>query len=534
MQFIQLKNIHFTYPDQYQAVLSGIDLVIADHEKIALIGKNGTGKTTLLRIILGELLPTAGQINYPTSQPHISYLPQDIKIQQAITVKDYLLSVHAQNYLLIKEIERLSAKAELSDSEGMRLSSLWHDYHNQYAEDWVQEVESMLSAMNLLHLQKQGCTKLSGGESTRLNLAALLLEKPDILILDEPTNHLDLQQIQWLEDWLNTYHKAVLYVSHDKRFIDNTATKIAELNQGKLEIRMGNYQSFERDKQHLQHHQLVQYHQRKRLIQNLREAAQKRRSWASSFQSETRWEGGGKVYESIFNEVRTQMQQARNIEKRISMLNERYPIDRPMFEKERNVVFEPVKTRKQVLINISQMSFGYDKRKLFHNFDFYLGGNERIWLSGPNGCGKTTLLKLIAGILSPAEGSISYASRLKIGYFQQDLSYLNTADIVIDSLRASYRDETYIRTLMGCIGLDNTIAQKSFRDLSWGEKAKVQIMDLLLKKHNVLLLDEPTNHLDMKRRELLGNALNEYSGALIFVSHDRAFIDQLCTREVKL
>ncbi|MDI3503231.1 MAG: ATP-binding cassette, subfamily er 3 [Candidatus Cloacimonadota bacterium] len=180
------------------------------------------------------------------------------------------------------------------------------------------------------------------------------------------------------------------------------------------------------------------------------------------------------------------------------------------------------------------MSFSYDKRKLFHNFDFYLGGNERIWLSGPNGCGKTTLLKLIAGILSPAEGSISYASRLKIGYFQQDLSYLNTADIVIDSLRASYRDETYIRTLMGCIGLDNTIAQKSLRDLSWGEKAKVQIMDLLLKKHNVLLLDEPTNHLDMKSRELLGNALNEYSGALIFVSHDRAFIDQLCTREVKL
>ncbi|HOY84692.1 MAG: ATP-binding cassette domain-containing protein [Candidatus Cloacimonetes bacterium] len=534
MQFIQLNTIHYTYPDQYQPVLAGVSLVVAEGEKIALIGKNGCGKTTLLRIILGELSPTRGRISYPTSRPTISYLPQDIRVSAPLSVRDFLLQVRPRQFEMLTRIDTLSSAENLSPSAGIELASLWQEYNDQNTADWENEVHSILLELDLLPLAEQRCATLSGGESTRLQLAALLLEKPDILILDEPTNHLDSEQLLWFEDWMLDYGGAVLFVSHDRVFIDHTATKIAELEAGQLELRAGNYQSFVRDRQQLKDHQMVQYRERQRLLRQLCEASRKRRAWASSFQKETRGEGGGHVFELITNPARTQMQQARNIENRIKMLTERYPVEKPHQDKLRHLAFEQVQVADRELINVAGMGFRYQESWIFRDFYLHLNGAEKLWLAGPNGSGKTTLLRLLQGSLDPCEGSISRANRLRIGCFEQDLSRFDPHALVLDFLKASGKEESQIRTLMGCIGLKTDLAFARTGSLSWGERAKLQLLRLLLAEYNVLLLDEPTNHLDIRSREMLEESLDNFTGAMVFVSHDRAFISRLATRKVEL
>ncbi len=534
MQFIKLTSIHYTYPDHYQPILMGVSLVIAAGEKIALIGKNGCGKTTLLRIILGELAPTQGRISYPNSHPTISCLPQDVKVAEPLSVRDFLLRVRPREHDLITRINRLSAPEYLSPAAGLELAALWQEYHDTNTADWENEVNFTLCEPELMPLADRIISTLSGGEATHIQLAALMLEKPDILILDEPTNHLDSQQLLWFENWMLEYGGAILYVSHDRVFIDHTATKIAELEAGRVEVRAGNYHSFVRDKQQLSDHQLVQYRERQRLLRQLREAVQKRRAWASSFQKETRSEGGGHVFELVTNPARTQMQQARNIENRIKMLNDRYPVEKPHQEKLRHLAFDQVQVADKELISIMGMSFRYEGSWIFHDFYFHLSGADKLWLSGPNGSGKTTLLRLLEGSLTPCEGTISRAGRLRLGYYQQDLSLLDPQEVALDYLKASGKTESQVRTLMGCIGLKTDLASSRIGSLSWGEKAKLQLMQLLLGDYNVLLLDEPTNHLDIRSREMLEEALDGFGGALVFVSHDRAFISRLASRQVEL
>jgi len=330
------------------------------------------------------------------------------------------------------------------------------------------------------------------------------------------------------------YGGAVLFVSHDRVFIDHTATKIAELEAGQLELRAGNYQSFVRDRQQLKDHQMVQYRERQRLLRQLCEASRKRRAWASSFQKETRGEGGGHVFELITNPARTQMQQARNIENRIKMLTERYPVEKPHQDKLRHLAFEQVQVADRELINVAGMGFRYQESWIFRDFYLHLNGAEKLWLAGPNGSGKTTLLRLLQGSLDPCEGSISRANRLRIGCFEQDLSRFDPHALVLDFLKASGKEESQIRTLMGCIGLKTDLAFARTGSLSWGERAKLQLLRLLLAEYNVLLLDEPTNHLDIRSREMLEESLDNFTGAMVFVSHDRAFISRLATRKVEL
>lgn len=534
MQAIRLKNIHFTYPDQYQEILSGITLDICDGQKIALIGKNGCGKSTLLKIIRGELQPTSGSISYPIAVPKIGYLPQDLMINNQLTVRDFLLQGDINSYNIIREINTLSAEKNLCVEDGLHLAELWQNYEHGNVLFWEQNVDEVIRKMDLNALANQSCNTLSAGETTRVQLALLLLQNPDILILDEPTNHLDLQELMWLENWLNNYPKAILYVSHDRVFIDNTASKIIELEKGKVVIRKGNYESFTKDKQELQEHQLKQYTQRTKLIGKLQEAAQKRHNWAKSFQKETRPEGGGFVYESIFNAARTMNQQAKHIEERIIMLQNRFPIEKPIRDKTRKIMFSPVQGQPKELLSLKDIDFSYGEKQVLHNLYFYLWGGEKIWLAGANGIGKTTLLKIITGELKPTKGTVSYNNFLKFGVYNQNLNTLPGNLTILEFLKQFSDSEIEIRNFMGCLGLTGDIAYQKIEVLSWGEKAKVQLTSLLCGKYNLLLLDEPTNHLDIKTREMLEQALNKYQGAVIFVSHDRAFIQNLATRKFEL
>ncbi|HPA24095.1 MAG TPA: ABC-F family ATP-binding cassette domain-containing protein [Candidatus Cloacimonas sp.] len=534
MQAIQLKNIHFTYPDQYQEILSGVTLDICDGQKIALIGKNGCGKSTLLKIIMRELQPTSGSISYPVSIPTIGYLPQDLMFTDKITVRDFLLQGNPDCYQLIQEINNLSAENNLGIEDGLHLAELWQNYDHSNVLFWEQTVDDVIREMDLNLLANQSCNTLSAGETTRVQLASLLLQNPDILILDEPTNHLDLKELIWLENWLNEYPKAILYVSHDRVFIDHTASKIIELEKGKVLIRTGNYQSFTKDKQELQEHQLKQFTQRKKLIGKLQEAAQKRHNWANSFQKETRPEGGGFKYESIFNAARTMNQQAKHIEERIFMLQNRFPVEKPVIDKTRKIMFSPATGQQKELLSLKDIDFTYAEKQVLHNLYFYLWGGEKIWLAGANGKGKTTLLKIITGELKPAKGTVSYANFLSFGVYNQNLNTLPENLTILEYLKQFSTSEIEIRNFMGCLGLTGDIAYQKMEVLSWGEKAKVQLTALLCGEYNLLLLDEPTNHLDIKTREMLEKALNQYPGAVIFVSHDRAFIQNLATRKFEL
>ena len=534
MQYIQLSNISYTYEGQYQPVFSSISFDIAGGERIALIGDNGEGKSTILKIIMGDLIDFQGEIQYPKKKPVIGYLPQDMSLISDLSVRNELLATHQVFFDLIKLINSYSLEDQLTAAEGVKLANLWDDYHRMQINTYESKIDQILAGLDLSGYADTNCQQISEGEKTRLQLGKLLIKDPDILILDEPTNHLDLENMLWLEDWICRFPGAILYVSHDRTFINTTATKVIELKRGSATIRIGNYDTFVTDNENAKTHQLVQYQEREKLFARLKTAARKRRDWASSFQPDTRAEGGGKVFESIFNPVRTMHQQAVNIEKRIEMLQKRYNVEKPWIDKKRSVKFSHAPTASLMMITCQNLSKKYGDRVVFKNLFLHAEKGEKIWLSGRNGSGKTTLMRIIAGLDKNFQGDLVRGERVKSGWFDQNLNNLPLDLTPLDYTKTPDREEGDIRSFFGCLGLSGDIVKRQISTLSWGERTKTQLVKLLTADYNLLLLDEPTNHLDINTRKMLEEALIDYSGTVIFVSHDRAFISNLATREFSL
>ena len=536
MSFIQIKNLSFHYETQSEDIFSDVNFTIADGEKIALIGPNGSGKTTLLKLILKELTPNFGEVIYPKSNPKIGYLRQDFSRNSNQTILEDIYSL-SPNYDELKK-----QRQNLEETMGKTISEQILEKYGEIC-DVISDIEKFHTEAQKV-LTKFGFGKerffqiyntLSGGEKTRLELAKLLLSKPDLLILDEPTNHLDLEILEWLENFLLSYQKAVFFVTHDRYFIDKVADKIIDLRKSNATIYHTNYSEYLKLRTEKEQFELKKYQERQKKIKQLKEVAQRRRQWAQTFQKETRPEGGGWKFEMITNPAKKMMKKAKAVEKRIEQLQDDESIKKPWQEKRRKVRFssEYVSSSKYVFV-ANNLSHSFDELQVFKEFSLTIPQGDRLAVLGKNGSGKTTLLKIIAGVLQPNLGEIYHGSRIKCGYYAQEHEILNFQNAIIEELLAVNTDESAVRTILGCLKIEREQVYQEISTLSVGERSKVALAKILACNCNLLVLDEPTNHLDIDTRESLENALSQFDGTLVFVSHDRYFINKLATRIINL
>jgi len=537
---LHIDHIGFFYPNALEPVLTDVTFDVSDGEKVALVGDNGRGKTTLLRILTGDLTPTGGVVHTPAGGVRIGYLPQDIVLPPELSAHAACAASFADVAALQAElhaVETAMAHTAGDDLEALleRYSALQERFLKLGGYDLDARVSRALADVGLPEeLHARPCGLLSGGEKTRVALAGLLLRSPELLLLDEPTNHLDLEMVLWLEDWLRATRLAVLFVSHDRVFIDNVADRVVSLERDGVHIRKGGWSDYRAGRDEEVAHQLAQWKERQDKLGQLRSAASKRRQWAGHFQKETRGEGGGFKYESITNAARTMTQQAKHIEERIKMLETRFPVEKPRLEKKRSFCFALAEPPGQLVFACRDVCKAFDGQVLFHELNLHVHKGERIHLAGRNGAGKTTLLRLWTGELTPDSGEVVRGGRLQVGLFDQEHRFLPRAEQALAWLLRCNDDETLVRTMMGCLGLEQEKVLQTIGTLSTGERARLALATLLVNRSNVLLLDEPTNHLDLRVREQLEDALEQFPGTLVFVSHDRWFIQRLATRVINL
>ncbi len=535
---LRFEHVTFRYPNHVEPVIEDLCVDIVEGDRIAIIGKNGCGKTTFANLILGRLHPSEGRIHVPKDKPVIGYLPQHFDADFEGTVLEIchgafpeLRSIGKQLKSLEQRISREPDNPDIQQEYGTLL--------DRYTRDGGWEIDARCAralaetGLDESFLQREYDT-LSGGEKTRVAIAGLLVKAPDILLLDEPTNHLDLEMVEWLERFIKRFSGTVIAISHDRAFIDNIAERLIAFEREGVLMRRGNYSLYRDERQYEKEHQMEQWSERQKKMRQLHDAALKRKQWAQKFQPETRSEGGGAIYESIVNPAKTQMQQAKHILERMKMLEERYPIEKPWIEKKRHIHFDIAQPPSNVIFGVVGVSHRFGEKQVFNDLSLHIYRGEHVHLKGPNGSGKTTLLRMLNGDLSQDQGDISRSGRLKIGYYDQEHRQLDRDAIVIDFLMRHNEDAVFVRTMMGCLNIGDDIVNRPIGSLSVGERSKVALGTLLVTRCNVLLLDEPTNHLDLATRELLEEALRDFPGTILFVSHDRWFIDKLATGTIEL
>lgn len=532
---IKCENITYKYEDSVEPIIKDLSLDINAHDRVAIIGSNGKGKSTLIRLIIGELKPNQGQIIKPKQSLRIAYLSQNDSIEADISVIDYCLPEDIKNLKL--QIEHLETL--LSESQDSKIIEQYGESLSQFQEREAYQIEykceKILKQLGFqTSILERNIQTLSGGEKSKLKIARMLLEEPELLILDEASNHLDIEMIEWLEDFLNNFHGAVLFVSHDRSFIDHLATKIIVMERQSYCIMKSNYSDYLQQKEDEFHLQMTRYTERQAKISQLESAAQARRKWASSFQRETGREGKSYTFEMVTNPAKQMMRQAKSIEARIRNLEEKDPIQKPWIEKKREIQFIKEPLISQTVFTLKDICLSFGDTKVFDHFNLMVERQERIHLRGKNGSGKSSLLKLLNGIIQADKGEVLFGQHLKVRYFEQELDSLDPESTILSYLLRFNPDQTYVRTVMGCLKIERDQVYQMIGTLSAGEQVKVALCALLIQESNVLLLDEPANHLDIDSRIALEQALLQYPGTIIFVSHDRTFAQTLASRVVDL
>lgn len=498
-------------------IIKSCSFNIEDHEKAAIVGINGAGKSTLLKIITGIEPADTGLVTLAKDKT-LGYLSQQQNLNSDNTIYDELLSV--KQYILDMEAQLRSIENQMKSADDTALETLMKKYsdlnhefelNNGYA--YKSEITGVLKGLGFAEEDfTLNVNTLSGGQKTRVALGRLLLSKPDIILLDEPTNHLDMESISWLENYLLNYSGAVLIVAHDRYFLDKIVSKIIELDNGNATVFSGNYTDYASKKAILRNMQLKEYLNQQREIKHQEEVITK----LKQFDRE----------KSI-----------KRAESREKMLNKMEFVDKPeILNDKMDIKLEPNVISGNDVLTVDNLTKGFDGTVLFDNICFQIKRGERVALIGSNGTGKTTILKLINGIIPADSGSIYLGAKVNIGYYDQEHHVLDPDKTIFDEIRDAYPDlnNTQIRNTLAAFLFTNEDVFKYIKDLSGGERGRVSLAKLMLSNANFLILDEPTNHLDITSKEILENALNSYTGTVLFVSHDRYFINSTATRIIEL
>lgn len=498
-------------------IIKDATFLVNEHEKVAIVGVNGAGKTTLLKILTGEESADSGSITL-AKDAKLGYLRQINNVDSALSIIDELYTVIEPILNMEKRMSQM--QEDMKHLTGSELEELYSSYtaltHSYELMDGYAAKSRVVGILKGLGFEEidfdRKINTLSGGQKTRVFLAKLLLEEPDIILLDEPTNHLDLRSIEWLESYLLNYKGAVIIVSHDRYFLDKIVSKVIDIENGNVQMYLGNYTDFSNKKQMLLDAKMKEYLNQQQEIKH-QEAVITKLKQFNREKSIKRAESRQKQLEKI---ERVEAPQTYSENMRLSL--------------------DISKESGKDVLTVQNLSKSFDQKKLFWDINFEIKRGERVAIIGDNGTGKTTLLKIINGLLEPDSGEVIYGSNVSVAYYDQEHQVLHMDKTLFDELSDTYPEmtNTQIRNILAAFLFTGEDVYKKIADLSGGERGRVSLVKLMLSKANFLLLDEPTNHLDIVSKDVLENALNNFPGTVCYVSHDRYFINKTATRILDL
>ena len=513
MIILQANKIERSFAGE--VLFDNINLQVDERDRIALVGKNGAGKSTLLKILVGEEEPTSGEIN-KKKDISLSYLAQDSRFESENTIYDEMLHVFDDLRRTEKQLRKM--ELEMGEKSGEDLNKLMSDY-DRLSENFRQaggftyeaDIRAILNGFKFDEsMWQMKIAELSGGQNTRLALAKMLLEKPNLLVLDEPTNHLDIETIAWLENYLINYSGALIIVSHDRYFLDKVATITLDLTKHSLDRYVGNYSRFV----------------------ELRE--QKIATEAKNYEKQQKEIA---ALEDFVNRNLVRASTTKRAQSRRKQLEKMERLDKPEAgKKSANMTFQSEKTSGNVVLTVENAAIGYDGEVLSQPINLDLRKMNAVAIVGPNGIGKSTFIKSIVDQIPFIQGEKRFGANVEVGYYDQTQSKLTPSNTVLDELWNDFKltPEVEIRNRLGAFLFSGDDVKKSVGMLSGGEKARLLLAKLSMENNNFLILDEPTNHLDIDSKEVLENALIDFDGTLLFVSHDRYFINRVATHVLEL
>jgi ATPase subunit of ABC transporter with duplicated ATPase domains len=570
MMILKAERLSKSWKDE--SIFDNVNIELAQGEHIALIGANGIGKTTLFHMLIGKTPPDEGSVHRYIPLDQWGWMEQHVEVEETLSLLEFVQSGAEEPYgakialeVAQRALDTASGKlarredrdepqqpqqpqqqAEQQQAEQQQhlatlemamdqYSNAYENYLNAGGYDWEIKVEKCLHSLEMdAELWNTPFMRLSGGQKTRAQLARLMVKEPQVLLLDEPTNHLDQHSLDWLEQWIRKYPGTVLFISHDRHFIDQVADATVELTRKGIKKYRGGYSDFARQREIEIQEQQKEYEKQERAKKDLIESIRQYKEWFNRADTAAKKAemGGSKPFYAA--KAKKNITRSKAKEKALERL-ENHRVDQPKQAAKVHVEFKDQAFEARTLVQMEQVSFAYADRLIFSGLNLFVERGDRIGIIGPNGSGKTTLIKLLTGQLQPSEGEVAPHLRLKIGYFAQQLEGLDPSMTILDCLLTlPGMTQTYARTILGCFLFSREDVYKKIGDLSMGERCRVAFVRLYFSGFNMLVLDEPTNYLDIETRERIEEALLEYPGALVVVSHDRYLTRKVANRIVDL